>query len=111
MDDAGFQWTGEDPRQYKALFAVVKYFTGGAFELGLVIRAAKSGCVAADAAAKKVITPFVKRFRMKMYPHMRNLGHYLLGAKAKRVIEKKRLAGLMAKKSKLRALVRGANHK
>eukprot|EP00959_Pyramimonas_sp_CCMP1952_P157164 3286479-Pyramimonas_sp.AAC.1 len=42
---------------------------------------------------------------------MRNLGHDLSGPKARRVIEKKLLAGLVARKPKLRALVRGANHK
>eukprot|EP00959_Pyramimonas_sp_CCMP1952_P043047 900721-Pyramimonas_sp.AAC.1 len=104
MDDTGRQWTGEDPKQSKVLFAAVKYFTQGAFELGLVIQAAKSGCVATTAAAKKVTALFVKRLRMKMYPHMRNLGHDLSGPKAKRVIEKKRMAGLMARKPKLRAL-------
>eukprot|EP00959_Pyramimonas_sp_CCMP1952_P132032 2760558-Pyramimonas_sp.AAC.1 len=84
IDDTGFQWTGEDPRQSRVLFSAVKYFTEGAFELGLVIQAAQSGCVATNAAAKKVITPFVKRPRMKMYSHMRNLGHDLSGPKAKR---------------------------
>eukprot|EP00959_Pyramimonas_sp_CCMP1952_P273986 5727403-Pyramimonas_sp.AAC.1 len=51
MDDAGFQWAGVDPKQSKVLFAAVKYSTQGAFELGLVIQAAKSGCVATNAAA------------------------------------------------------------
>eukprot|EP00959_Pyramimonas_sp_CCMP1952_P391444 8203385-Pyramimonas_sp.AAC.1 len=71
----GFQWTGPGPRQAKTLFSAVKYFTDRAFELGLIIQASKSGCVATNAATERVIAPYVKKLRIKMYAHMMNLGH------------------------------------
>eukprot|EP00959_Pyramimonas_sp_CCMP1952_P191364 4001385-Pyramimonas_sp.AAC.1 len=49
--------------------------------------------------------------RIKVYKHMRNLGHALSGGPARRIQERKRLAALMAKRSKLQALVRGAKDK
>eukprot|EP00959_Pyramimonas_sp_CCMP1952_P417162 8740222-Pyramimonas_sp.AAC.1 len=111
MDDAGFQWTGPDPRQAETLFSAVRYFTGRAYEPGLISQASKSGCVTTNAATKRVITPFVRGLRINMYAHRRNFGHDLSDTRTKRVIERKRFAGLAARKRRLRALARGGSYK